>query len=185
MNAFKQAGMACAGIFIVGIGTVAFAAVTSAPEQPNASYGAIHFGSDERPDECTLRIPEKSETFNFSHADSGCEDDKMTTFWLENVPSATLIYFYAKGTCSNAPIADNFYMKIKTVKQPTDWQVQPPTPPVTQSFDELQTAETGDMIPKKYIRMESKYIGNNFKGDNKLGEELSCVYIERSQPVTP
>jgi hypothetical protein len=100
----------------------------------------------------------------------------VSYFWLENVPSATLIQFYENESCSDAKTNNNFFFKFKTVKQPTEWAS------AHMSIDELRISNAGDLIPKKNTRVEEAFIGNNFTGDN-LNERLSCVYIERSQPV--
>lgn len=163
---------------ISGVVTVGWAAPKQS-DPTNASYGRIHFNNDKGEEKCTLPIPEENQTWDFGSPKEICENNMVSTFWLENVPSATLIYFHEDRTCSDAEGSGNFYFKLRTVKQPTDWA---PGGSVLYSIDALRNIKDGQLIPKKNVRIEKAFVGSYFHNKN-LNERLSCVYIERSQPV--
>jgi hypothetical protein len=159
-----------------------FAAAQTAPikqDESRNTYGRIHFNNDKGEEKCTLAIPETRQFFDFGASNQYCENNMVSTFWLENVPSATLIQFYEHETCNDAKSIGNFFFKLKTVKQPTDWSDPVVT---TLSIDELRRSSAGELIPKKNTRVEDAHVGEYFATRN-LNERLSCVYIERSQPV--
>lgn len=170
------------GIILFSIGSLVTAS-SVAQEQNNSaksSYGLIHFNNDKGEEKCALAIPETHNRFHFDRDNEYCENDMVSTFWLENVPSATKIDFFEDGSCSAAVVKENFFFKLKTVKQPTDWTT--PAGPTVYSIDALRNARAGELIPKKNIRVEAAFVGSDFANKN-LNERLSCVYIERSQPV--
>jgi hypothetical protein len=105
----------------------------------------------------------------------------VSTFWLENVPSATLINFYENDACSDAKVSNTFFFKFKTVKQPTDWA---PHGGMLLSIDALRNLRPGELIAGKNLRVEADgaFVGPDLAAKN-LNERLSCVYIERSQPA--
>ena len=123
-------------------------------------------------------MPELSQYFNFGSSNEYCENNMVSSFWLEDVPSATLIHFHANESCSDAQSKQNFYIKLKTVKDPTDWGNQSN---VT-SIDSMRNLKEGWLLPKKNTRIEASFVGSDFN-NKSLNEQLSCVYIERSQPV--
>lgn len=145
---------------------------------PAATYGLIHFLNDKNEEKCTLPIPQNHGTYDFSPNNQYCENNMVATFWLENVPSATLIQLYENEACSDARTAKNFFFKLKTVKQPTDWQGGS----ISSSIDILRNSAAGQLLPKKNVRVDDAFVGSEFSSKN-LNERLSCVYIERSQPV--
>lgn len=142
------------------------------------SSGIIHFFNDKGEEKCTLAVPESNQYFNFGADNEYCENNMVSTFWLENVPSATLIQFYANESCSDAHTPQNFYIKFKTVKNFTDWGNQTNV----SSVDSLRNLRKGWLLPNKNIRIEASFVGSKFDTQS-LNEQLSCVYIERSQPV--
>ncbi|MFW0759488.1 hypothetical protein ACN1C3_33045 [Pseudomonas sp. H11T01] len=170
---------ACAWITLYGASALA-AAQTSGGKQdtPQATYGDIVFYNSKGEKKCTLSVPETKQAFDFSQNNQTCENNSAASFTLENIPSATLIQFYANESCSDARVGDNFFVKLKTVKQPTDWT----SPPAQMNFNDLRKKEPGDLIPKKNIRVEARWQGHEFD-DEDWDEQISCVYIERSQPV--
>lgn len=177
MNYPKTVLTTCAWMMFFGMSS--FAAEQTAPVKQNDSrntYGRIHFWDDKGDERCTLAIPETSQKFDFSASDQYCENNMVSKFWLENVPSATLIQFYENESCSDSEDKNNFFFKLKTVKQPTEWTG------ATMSIDELRRSSAGELIPKKNTRVEAAFVGADFATKN-LNERLSCVYIERSQPV--
>lgn len=178
MNYPKTVLTTCAWMMFFGMSS--FAAEQTAPAKQddarNASYGRIHFLNDKNEEKCTLPIPETSQTFNFGASNQYCENNMVSKFRLENIPSATLIHFYENESCSNAENKDNFFFELKTVKQPTEWT------DATMSIDELRRSSAGELIPKKNTRVEAAFVGSDFATKN-LNERLSCVYIERSQPA--
>ncbi|MCL6703293.1 hypothetical protein [Pseudomonas sp. T1.Ur] len=177
MNYPRTVLTTCAWMMFFGVSS--FAAAQTAPiKQDDARnpYGRIHFNNDKGEEKCTLAIPATSQIFNFGASNQYCENNMVSTFWLENIPSATLIQFYENESCSDAKTDDNFFFKLKTVKQPTEWSS------ATMSIDELRRSSAGELIPKKNTRVEDAHVGSYFATRN-LNERLSCVYIERSQPV--
>ena len=159
---------------------MAFTSLSSASptEIPKKNSGIIHFMNDKNEEKCTLAVPESSQYFDFGSNNQYCENNMVSSFWLENVPSATLINFHAEESCTDAQSKQNFYIKFKTVKQSTDWGTQANAI----SIDSLRNLGKGWLIPKKHIRIESFFLGSDFN-TKSLNEQLSCVYIERSQPV--
>ncbi|WP_448144968.1 hypothetical protein [Pseudomonas silesiensis] len=182
MNYFNALLVAVACTWITGCGNSANAAQTSADPkaQPNNNYGDIILFDADGVKNCTLSVPETKETFNFSNSSQTCTNNTAASFILQNIPSATLIQFYSNELCSDAKNQSNFFVKLKTVKQPTDWTT--PAPGESMNFIDLQKKKAGDLIPKKYIRVEDHWNGSDFDGEN-WDEHISCVYIERSQPV--
>lgn len=140
--------------------------------------GIIHFFNDKNEEKCTLAVPEVSQSFDFSDSSEYCENNMISSFWLEDVPSATLINFYADESCTDAHSKQNFYIKFKTVKNSTDWG----NSGNVSSIDSLRNLKKGSLLPKKNIRIEASFVGADFDNKN-LNEQISCVYIERSQPV--
>lgn len=140
--------------------------------------GIIHFLNGKNEEKCTLAIPDTHQYFNFGSSDEPCENNMVSSFWLENVPSATLINLHAQESCTEALSKDNFYIKLKTVKQPTDWGNQTNA----SSVDSLRHYGNGWLITKKNVRVEETFVGSDFSNKD-LNERISCVYIERSQPV--
>src|SRR5207253_10915025 len=175
MNYSRTVLATCAWMMLSGMSNSAVAQTVSVKNE----YGRIHFNNDKGEEKCTLAIPTTSQIFNFGANNEYCENNMASTFWLENVPSATLIQFYENDTCSDGKSSDNFYFKLKTVKQPTDWS-QSPNPAATLSVDTLRNSKAGELIPKKNVRIEDAYVGAGLATKN-LNERLSCVYIERSQ----
>lgn len=159
---------------------MAFISLSSATvmETQQEHGGIIHFLNDKNEEKCTLVVPDTNQYFNFGSNDEHCENNMASSFWLENVPSATLINFYADESCTEALSKNNFYIKLKTVKQPTDWSSQANA----QSIDSLRNFGKGWLLTKKDIRFEETFIGSDFSNEN-LNERISCVYIERSQPI--
>ena len=139
--------------------------------------GIIHFFNDKNEEKCTLAVPDTRQHFDFGSSSEYCENNMVSTFWLENVPSATLINFHANESCSDAQTNRNFYIKFKTVKDPTDWSDKGSV-----SVDSMRNLREGWLLPKKNIRIEASFVGAHFN-NKSLNEQLSCVYIERSQPV--
>lgn len=168
-------------IVLFGILGVATAGCIASKQGGSAttSYGSIHFNNDKGEEKCVLPIPEIENTWDFTSSASPCENNMVSTFWLENVPSATLIDLHDSRNCSELEIYNSFYFKLRTVKQPTDWA---PGGSVTHSVDALRNVQEGELIPKKNTRLEKKFIGADYDNKN-LNERLSCVHIERSQPV--
>lgn len=188
MNSRKSVLRACAWITLIsfsGLATVAcVAAERDNSTSTKSSFGSIHFQNDKGDEKCVLLIPETSEMFNFAESSQACENNMVSTFWLENVPSATLIQFYENEFCSDGKDADNFFFKLKTVKQPTDWA---PHGTVALSIDSLRHRRPGELIAGKNLRVDlepppSTFVGSHLSNQN-LNERLSCVYIERSQPA--
>lgn len=140
--------------------------------------GRIHFYNDKNEEGCTLALPDIKQYFNFGDSNEYCENNMVSTFWLENIPSATQIHFYARESCSDAKTSQNFYIKFKTVKNSTDWGNQS----YASSVDSMRNLRQGWLVPKKNIRIEDSFVGSNFN-NKSLNEQLSCVYIERSLPV--
>lgn len=141
--------------------------------------GMIYFYNDKNEEACTLPVPATSQYFNFGNSNERCENNMVSTFWLKNIPSATLIHFYESESCTDAPSKDNFYIKFKTVKTPTDWSENNPA---AITIDSMRNLPTGGLLPKRNIRLEASFVGAEFN-NKSLNEQLSCVYIERSQPV--
>jgi hypothetical protein len=178
MNYPKTVLATCAWMMLFG--TSSFATTQTAPTKQDDvrnTFGQIHFNDDKGVEQCALAIPDTSKSFHFNASNEYCENNMVSTFWLENVPSATLIQFYENEACSDAEVSNNFFFKLKTVKQPTNWSTAEPL-----SINSLRTLSAGNLIPKKNTRMEKAFVGSNFATDN-LNERLSCVYIERSQPA--
>jgi hypothetical protein len=185
MNNSKKTGAVCASmLFCIMSGFINAHADTPPKDTPRNEYGRIHFNDDKGQEKCTLAVPDTKQIFNFSANNEYCENNMVSTFWLENIPSATLIQFYEGESCSDANAASNFYFKLKTTKQPTDWSQAPNPAAATLSIDELRKSSAGELITQKNTRVEAAFVGGDFATDN-LNERLSCVYIERSQPVNP
>ena len=140
-----------------------------------ATYGDIIFFNGKGEKKCTLPVPEIKATYDLSQANQRCENNMAAAFILENIPSATLINFYANESCSDARTGDNFFVKLKTTKQPTNWGDE------MMNFDDFRKKSPGDQIPKRNIRVEDRWQGHEFE-DEDWDEQISCVYIERSQP---
>jgi hypothetical protein len=171
--------IACAWPIFCGMN--GFAAAQTSPGkyvEPRGTYGDIIFYNSKGEKECTLSVPETKGIFDFGSSSQTCENNKAASFSLENIPSATLIQFYANESCSDAEVGDNFFVKLKTVKQPTDWSI----PLAMMNFNDLRKKRPGDLIPKKNIRVEDRWQGHEFENAD-WDEQISCVYIERSQPV--
>lgn len=171
-------------IWMILLSTCNFAIAASiAPERndfADTPYGVIHLNNDKGEEKCTLPIPETYKEFNFENSNEYCENNMVSTFWLENVPSATRINLYEDRTCSDAIGSGNFFFKLKTVKQPTDWTT--PGGPTLQSVDGLRHSKQGDLLANKNTRIEAAFVGAYYENKN-LNERISCVSIERSQPV--
>lgn len=166
--------------YMIALILIALTSLSSATSLDRTKHnsGIIHFFDDEGVEKCTLAVPELNQYFSFGATNQYCENNMVSTFWLENVPSATLIQFYANESCSDAQTQQNFYIKFKTVKHSTDWGNQTNV----SSVDSLRNLREGWLLPKKHIRIEASYVGSKFN-KKSLNEQLSCVYIERSQPV--
>jgi hypothetical protein len=173
---------ACACLALYGANSAVAASAENAQQsEPKSNYGDIVFYNSKLEKKCTLSVPENSQVFDFSKPDQSCENNLMASFTLENIPSATLIEFYSNESCSDSQTKDNFFVKLKTVKQPTDWS-SPPNPPATMNFNDFKKRKAGDLIPKKYIRVEEQWEGSDFANQD-WDEQISCVYIKRSQPA--
>ena len=161
----------------------AISSVAATPPAPKAdeNYGKIHFIDTQGKPVCVISVPKVSETTNFDSGNTSCQNNRATSFWLENVNSATLINLYENEACSDNQSDKNFYFKLKTVKQPTHWYSGEAQIPMR--IDELRAYESpGELISGKYTRVEESFVGKDLLSDD-LDERLSCVYIERSQPV--
>lgn len=166
----------CTSLLFYAVSSVA--ATPPAPKEEE-NYGKIHFSDSEGKDVCVIPVPEVSEQTNFDSSGSDCENNRATNFWLENVDSATLINFYENEACSDNQTDENFYFKLKTVKQPTHWSENP----IPMRIDNLRAYKSpGELIKGKYVRVEESFVGTDLLGED-LDERLSCVSIERSQPV--
>lgn len=174
---------ACACLALYGASSaVAASGENSQQSETKANYGDISFYNSKGEKKCTLSIPETKATYDFSQSSQSCENNMAASFSLENVPSATLIQFYENELCSDAQSQDNFFVKLKTAKQPTSWSsISPPDLP-TMNFNDFKKKKAGDLIPKRYIRVEAQWEGSDF-GNSDWDEQISCVSIERSQPV--
>ncbi|MGF6330656.1 hypothetical protein ABH909_003534 [Pseudomonas sp. BS3782 TE3695] len=174
---------ACACLALYGASSAVSASSENSPiPETKATYGDIIFFNSKGEKKCTLSIPETKDFFDFSQSGQSCENNLMASFTLENVPSATFIRFFENENCSDAQTNDNFFIHLKTVKQPTDWGT-PPTPPTpTMNFNDFKKREAGDLIPNRYIRVERQWEGSDVANED-WDERISCVYIERSQPV--
>ena len=174
---------ACACLALYGANSAIAASGENNPQpKTTANYGDIVFFNGKGEKKCTLSIPETKAMFDFSDSSQSCTDNMVASFSLENVPSATLIQFYEGTHCSDAQTKDNFFVKLKTVKQPTDW-TSPPNPPTpTMNFNDFKKRKAGDLIPNRYIRVEAQHEGEDF-ANKDWDEQISCDYIERSQPV--
>ncbi|SDA87150.1 hypothetical protein SAMN03159443_03945 [Pseudomonas sp. NFACC15-1] len=183
MNSLKSTLRTCAWMTLISVSALGIVACV-APDRGNTTqnaFGSIHFNNDKGEEKCTLPIPETTLTANFSLPNQYCENNMVSTFWLENVPSATLIQFFENESCSNAKVPSNFFFLLKTVKQPTDWT---PHGAVTHSIDALRHLRPGELIAGKHLRVEpdGAFVGSDLASKN-LNERISCVYIERSQPA--
>jgi hypothetical protein len=178
MNQPKLIFSICTWIVLYGTGNLAMAENTTTQDESKNSYGQIHFNNDKGEEKCVVPIPEISQKFYFVADNEPCENNMVSTFWLENVPSATLIDFYENEGCTDTHEKEDFYFKLRTVKQPTDWGGGS----VTYSIDALRNARVGQLLPKRNVRLEATFVGADYN-DKNLNERLSCVYIERSQPV--
>ncbi|WLG99816.1 hypothetical protein PSH92_20985 [Pseudomonas beijingensis] len=194
MNPRKSVLRVCAWITLISVSGLATVACAS-PERGNststkASFGTIHFQNDKGEEKCTLPIPETEKRFHFNDPDEYCENNMVSYFWLENVPSATKIQFYDNESCTDVTTDQNtFFFKLQTVKQPTHWAG------VTHSIDALRHLSAGELIAGKNLRVDLPitqpppnppkppvFVGTQLSGKN-LNERLSCVHIERSQPA--
>lgn len=180
----KTVVAACAGIlFSFGFNGFVTAAQTDSTKQSPAENltGIVHFMDSSTKEVCTLAVPATTQVFDFS-GNSHCENNKVAYFWFENVPSATLIHLYENAACSDAKTKGNYFIKLKTVKQPTTWS-QTPERDKHISIDSLRDAKKGALLPGRYTRVEEdSWVGEDLEKEN-LNQRLSCVYIERSQPV--
>lgn len=168
----------CTSLFFYAVSSVA--ATTPAPKV-DENYGKVHFVDSEGKGVCVISVPKVSVTTNFDSGNTSCQNNRATSFWLENVSSATLINLYENEACSDNQSDKNFYFKLKTVKQPTHWYSGEAQIPMR--IDELRAYESpGELISGKYTRVEESFVGKDLLSDD-LDERLSCVYIERSQPV--
>jgi hypothetical protein len=169
------------GISLVFFGFSAIAIAQTEPAEhsaPENLNGQIHFLSSNGSDLCSLTVPATTQRFDFSEGSNHCENNRASSFWLENVPSATLIQLYENAQCSDAQNKDNYFIKLKTVKSPTTWDKSQHV-----SIDSLRDSKKGALLPGRYTRIEQdSYVGADLAGKN-LNERLSCVYIERSQPA--
>ncbi|SFB39469.1 hypothetical protein SAMN03159488_03483 [Pseudomonas sp. NFIX10] len=183
MNSLKSILRTCTWMMLVGFSALATVACV-APDRGNTTsnaFGSIHLNNDKGEEKCTLPIPETNKRFHLQNPTEYCENNMVSTFWLENVPSATLIQFFANESCSNVIEPSNFFFLLKTVKQPTDWT---PHSTVTQSIDALRHLRPGELIAGKHLRVDpdGAFVGSDLTNKN-LNERLSCIYIERSQPA--
>ena len=143
-----------------------------------ATYGNIVFYNSKSEKICSLSVPETRQTFDFSSSSQNCQNNSAASFQLENIPSATLIHFYENESCSDGKSSNNFYVKLKTVKQPTDWT----DPPSQMNFNDFKNKQAGYLVPRKNIRVEEQWEGSDYSSRD-WDERISCVYIERSQPA--
>ena len=174
---------ACVCLALYGANSVAAASgENSQQSETKANYGDIVFFNSKGEKKCTLSVPETKQVFGFEQPGQSCENNLMASFTLENVPSATYIQFFDNESCSDAQTKDNFFVKLKTVKQPTDWSTPPNPPTPTMNFNDFKKRKEGDLIAKRYIRVEAQWEGSDF-GNQDWDEQISCVYIERSQPA--
>ncbi|WP_130906193.1 hypothetical protein [Pseudomonas sp. Sample_22] len=177
------AATACAWITLYGASALAAAQVFDGnQDEPKTNYGDIIFFNSKGEKICSLSVPETKKTFDFSESSQSCENNKVASFTLQGIPSATLIYFHENQTCSDGKYNNNFFVKLKTVKQPTSW-VTPPNPPMpVMNFNDFKKKKAGDLIPDRNIRVDDQWEGSEF-ANKDWDERISCVYIERSQPV--
>lgn len=142
--------------------------------------GIIRLYNDKGEEKCSWPIPPLHKYYLLSDPNEACENNMISSFLLENVPSATLIHFYGADSCTEAHSKENFYIKLKTVKAPTDWT--DPTAPATGSIsiDSMKSSKEGWLISKRNIRVEKSFVGSDFN-KKSLNEQVSCIYIERSQ----
>ncbi|MDD2103386.1 hypothetical protein [Pseudomonas putida] len=176
------AATACACLTFFGASAVA-STPTAANKQaePKATYGQIIFYNGKGEKHCMLSVPETKQTFNLADGSQSCTENHAASFSLENIPSATLIQFYENQSCSDSKVKGNFFVKLKTVKQPTDWSSPSPNPPATMHFNDFRKLDPEYLVPKKFIRIEDRWPVPDVNED--WDERISCVYIERSQPV--
>ncbi|MEB2519653.1 hypothetical protein SOP85_30150 [Pseudomonas sp. YuFO20] len=176
------AATACACITFLGASAVA-STPTAANKQaePKGAYGQIIFYDGDGNKHCMLSVPETKQFFDLADDSQSCTNNQVASFSLENIPSATLIHFYRTEVCSDAKVQGNFFVKLKTVKQPTDWSNPSPNPPATMNFDDFRKLDPGYLVPKKFIRIEDRWPVPDVH--ESWDEQISCVYIERSQPV--
>lgn len=163
---------ACALMTLYGASSAA-ATQTKNHEQiePDNTYGTITLYDTANAHVCTLAVPETKITHDFSQPAARCQNNKAASFTLNNVSSATLIQFYEDETCTDAITSHNFFAKLKTTKQPTSWD-RP------MEFEELRALTAGYLIPGKNVRVDEIH-----SAGGAWSERISCVYIERSQPV--
>ena len=174
---------ACACLALYGANyAIAESGENSQPTNTKASYGEIVFFNGKGEKKCTLSVPETKQFFDFSQSGQSCENDMAASFTLENIPSATLIQFYNEDSCTDAKVKGNFFVKLRTVKQPTSWSIPPNPPTLTMHFNDFKKVNASDLIPNRYIRVEDHWEGSDHANED-WDEEISCVYIERSQPV--
>jgi hypothetical protein len=166
---------------ICGIAAVGCTAPNKQSASTNAPYGRIHLNNDKGEEKCVLPLPDdyQLKTWNFAPSNAYCENDMVSTFWLENIPSATTIGFFENSSCSNNISKDNFYFVLKTVKQPTDWA---PGGSVVQSIDGMRNSKKGELMPKRNVRFEEAFVGAEYNTKN-LNERISCVSIQLSPPA--
>lgn len=181
MSLFRLTACACLALYGANSAIAASVESNSQPKT-TANYGDIVFFNGKGEKTCTLSVPETKAHFDFTEPDQSCANDLVASFSLENIPSATLIQFYENENCSDAQTKNNFFVKLKTVKQPTDWNSPPNPPTPTMNFNDFKKRKAGDLIPNRYIRVEAQHEGDDFANED-WDERISCVYIERSQPV--
>jgi hypothetical protein len=174
---------ACACLALYGANyAIAESGENSQPTNTKASYGEIAFFNGDGEKKCTLSVPETKQAFDFSQSGQSCENNMAASFTLENIPSATLIQFFNTEKCSDAKVKEDFFVKLKTVKQPTSWSTPPNPPTLTMHFNNFKKVKAGDLIPNRYIRVEDQWEGSDY-ANKDWDETISCVYIERSQPA--
>lgn len=173
------AASACVWVTFFGLSAVAMAQ-TSADKQvgTKAIYGSVIFHNSYGETVCTIPVPDTKGVYSFHLDNSVCENNLVASFTLEIIPSATLIQFYGNETCSDGRGSENFFIKLKTVKQPTDWV----SIGDKMNFNDLRNKAPGELIPKRNIRVDDYWEGNEIRGE-EWAEKISCVYIERSQPI--
>lgn len=163
---------------LFGTSTFAAQAPSVTTKAPKAT-GEIVFFNSKQEKMCSLTIPETKAIFDFSKDDQSCTNNMAHSFMLQNVSSATLIEFHQTESCSNAEVKDNFFVKLKTTRQPTDWSS---TNAPTMTFNDFKKVVPGQLIPYRDTRVESQWEGADY-ANRDWNEGISCVYIESSQPV--
>lgn len=157
---------ACIWLILHGQNSIAESATI---DKTKSEYGVINF------DHCTLPIPEISKSYNLSDSGINCQNNKIASMLLENAPSAMLIQLYENESCSDAKVPNNFFIKLKTTKQPTTWAG-------ALEVNNFKNVSAGYLYPGRNLRVEEQWEGSEYSGEN-WSEKISCIYIERSQPV--